>query len=48
VPIIALILITRNSGGGEAMVIFDIDGKKVLKVSLQMEVDTPDKKLHRF
>ena len=29
------------------MVIFDIDGKKVLKVSLQMELDTMDKKIAR-
>lgn len=29
------------------MVIFDIDGKKVLKVSLQMELDTLDKKIAR-
>ena len=29
------------------MVIFDIDGKKILKVSLQMELDTLDKKIAR-
>ena len=29
------------------MVIFDIDGKKVLKVSLQMELDLLDKKIAR-
>ena len=29
------------------MVIFDIDGKKVLKVSLQMELDALDKKIAR-
>lgn len=27
------------------MVIFDIDGKKILKVSLQMELNTLDKKI---
>lgn len=29
------------------MVIFDVDGKKVLKVSLQMELDLLDKKIAR-
>lgn len=29
------------------MVIFDIDGKKLLKVSLQMELDLLDKKIAR-
>ena len=29
------------------MVIFDIDGKKILKVSLQMELDLLDKKIAR-
>ena len=29
------------------MVIFDIDGKKILKVSLQMELNTLDKKIAR-
>lgn len=29
------------------MVVFDIDGKKILKVSLQMELDTLDKKIAR-
>lgn len=29
------------------LVIFDIDGKKVLKVSLQMELDLLDKKIAR-
>lgn len=29
------------------MIVFDIDGKKFLKVSLQMELDTLDKKIAR-
>lgn len=29
------------------MIVFDIDGKKILKVSLQMELDTLDKKIAR-
>ena len=29
------------------MVIFNVDGKKILKVSLQMELDTLDKKIAR-
>lgn len=29
------------------MVIFDVDGKKILKVSLQMELDILDKKIAR-
>ena len=29
------------------MIIFDIDGKKILKVSLQMELDSLDKKIAR-
>ena len=38
----------QRGGGGEEMIIFDIDGKKILKVSLQMELNILDKKIARI